>query len=202
MRLPQNSNKHVPNAIKDGHDGLAVQVTGSIRDHTGIVEENGEGDPIRPPEMFVYLVDQLLLVIDTDRIRVDDREELVASAIDATESVCRGEQISVKIAGNGYQVQLPGCRAAGFTVGQRAPTKSAPDVSSFISTPPDAWLRISPRCGVSSETETLWVLIRHRIHRGTPSTAIWVNLPRGQAPRLPASPTLSDVSDSSPDTVW
>lgn len=118
----------MPNTIKDGHGGLALQVTEPIRDNDGLVEQDGDGDATRLPEVFVCSVNRLLLVIDADRVRIDDRAELVASAIEATESVYRGEQVSVKIAGNGYQVQLPGCRAAGFPLGQKAPTKSAPDV--------------------------------------------------------------------------
>ena len=46
---------------------------------------------------------------------------VVAAAARDTDSIHRGATASVQIAGNGYQVQLPGCKDAGFTEGDRAP---------------------------------------------------------------------------------
>ena len=59
--------------------------------------------------------------VDDDRVSVADRAELVATAARDIDSIHRGAPATVEIAGNGYQVQLPGCRAAGFHGGDRAP---------------------------------------------------------------------------------
>jgi len=111
------------NNIKESADGLALQVTKQARD-AGLVIEDANGDATRLSGVYVYGFDNLLLVIDAERVSAADRAELVASAARDTESIHRGGTASIATAGNGYQVQLPGCRAAGFDVGDRAPVVS------------------------------------------------------------------------------
>lgn len=59
-----------------------------------------------------------------ERVAMADRSELVESAAGDTGSNNRGVVTIAEIAGNGYQIQLPGCRAAGFHEADRAPVVS------------------------------------------------------------------------------
>jgi len=108
------------NDIKASGGGLALQVTKPARD-AGLVEEDAEDRPTYRADVVVYGVDDLLLIVDDDRVSMAHRAELVATAARDTDSIHRGAPATVEIAGNGYQVQLPGCRAAGFHEGDRAP---------------------------------------------------------------------------------
>jgi len=111
------------NNIKHSGGGLALQVTHPSR-RAGMVEETDDGEATRLADVFVYGFDSLLLVIDADRVSDTDRADLVSSAASDTDSVYCGEQASLEIAGNGYQVQLPGCRTAGFYEGDSCPVHS------------------------------------------------------------------------------
>jgi hypothetical protein len=108
------------NNIKKSADGLALQVTKDAR-AAGLVEEDTNGDATRLAGVYVYGFDNLLLVIDAERVTAADRAGLVASAARDTGSIHRGAASTIATAGNGYQVQLPGCKAAGFDVDDRAP---------------------------------------------------------------------------------
>ncbi len=55
----------------------------------------------------------------------ETRANLVASAARDTGSVYPGGRATVEVAGNGYQVQLPGCADAGFEEGDNAPVLTA-----------------------------------------------------------------------------
>lgn len=112
------------NSIKTSAAGLALQVTKPAR-QAELVLEDADGNAIRRADVYVYGVDDLLLVVDAERVSIADRAALVATAARDTESLHRGAAASVTAAGNGYQVQLPGCRAAGFTVGDTAPVVAA-----------------------------------------------------------------------------
>ncbi len=108
-----------PNSIKNSADGLALQVTKPAR-RAELVLEDADGDPTRLAEVYVYGFDELLVVVDAN-VSVSYRAELVAAAARDTDSIHRGATASVQIAGNGYQVQLPGCKDAGLSEGDRAP---------------------------------------------------------------------------------
>lgn len=112
------------NSIKESGDGLALQITKPAR-ASGLVEEDAEGDPTRRAGVYVYGFDGVLLVFDAERVSVSDRAEIVATAAGDTGSIHRGATASVKAAGNGYQVQLPGCRSAGFELDDKAPVATA-----------------------------------------------------------------------------
>ena len=75
----------------------------------------------RRAEVYVYGFDDLLLLVDSENVAVSHRAELVAAAARDSSSIHRGGVATVEIAGNGYQIQLPGCRDAGFEVGDSAP---------------------------------------------------------------------------------
>jgi hypothetical protein len=111
------------NQIKESSDGLALQVTLPARD-AGLVKENADGDPEWLAGVYVYGFDGVLVVVDAEKVSAGDRADLVATAAEATGSVHRGAAASLAEAGNGYQVQLPGCRSAGFSSGDKAPVHS------------------------------------------------------------------------------
>lgn len=108
------------NSIKNSADGLALQVTKPAR-RAELVLEDADGEATRLADVYVYGFDDLLVVVDADNVSSSNRAELVASAARDTGSVYRGTAASVQIAGNGYQVQLPGCEATGLSEGDRAP---------------------------------------------------------------------------------
>jgi hypothetical protein len=108
------------NSIKKSAGGLALQITKEAR-KAGLVVEDSEGTATRRAEVYVYGFDDLLLLIDSENVAISHRAELVAAAARDSGSIHRGEVATVEIAGNGYQIQLPGCRDAGFEVGDSAP---------------------------------------------------------------------------------
>jgi len=113
------------NSVKESGGGLALQVTREARD-AGLVEENADGDATRLAGVYVYGFDGLLVVLDAERVSAADRAALVASAADDTNSIHRGDTAEVAVRGNGYQVQLPGCRTAGFRQGDDGHVVTAP----------------------------------------------------------------------------
>jgi hypothetical protein len=116
----------MPNTIKRSGDGLALQVTQPAR-AAGLVEETDD-ELTRLADIRVFAFDGLLLVVDIDRITDENIVELATSAALDTVSIHRVADASLQIAGNGYQVQLPGAADAGFHVGDRAPCTSAPNL--------------------------------------------------------------------------
>ena len=108
------------NSIKQSAGGLALQITQPARD-AELVVEGTEGNATRRAEVYVYGFDDLLLLVDSENVAVSDRAELVTAAAQDTSSIHRGCLATVEIAGNGYQVQLPGCRDAGFSLDDTAP---------------------------------------------------------------------------------
>ena len=117
------SDNKMTNTIKQSGGGLALQVTKPARD-AGLVEEGTDGDATYLADVLVYGFDDLVLIVDANRVDVGERAELVALAARDTDSIHQGVPASLEIAGNGYQVQLPGCRSAGFYEGDRAPMVS------------------------------------------------------------------------------
>ena len=108
------------NSIKKSAGGLALQITNEAR-KAGLVVEDSEGTATRRAEVYVYGFDHLLLLVDRENVAVSHRAELVAAAARDSSSVHQGEVATVEIAGNGYQIQLPGCQDAGFRLGDEAP---------------------------------------------------------------------------------
>jgi hypothetical protein len=93
-----------------------------------MVFEDADGGATRLADVYVYGFDNLLAVVDADNVSASDRAELVAPAARDTDSIHRGTATSVQIAGNGYQLQLPGCEAAGFSEDDRTPVIPAQDL--------------------------------------------------------------------------
>ena len=100
------------NSIKQSADGLALQVTREAR-KAGLVTEDSDGNATDLSDVHVYGFDDILIVIGAD-VAAGDRAELVATAARDTGSVHQGSMSTLAVAGNGYQVQLPGCKPAGF----------------------------------------------------------------------------------------
>jgi hypothetical protein len=113
------------NSIKSSGGGLALQVTKPAR-QAELVTEDSDGNATRLADVLVYGFDSLLLVVDADRMSVTDRADFVSTVARDTDSIYEAREASLEIAGNGYQVQLPGCRAAGFHEGTNAPTVTQP----------------------------------------------------------------------------
>ena len=84
--------------------------------------------PIRLANIRVFAFDNLVLVIDLDRITDENIVELATTAALDTVSIHRVANASLQIAGNGYQVQLPGVADAGFRVGDRASCTPVPNM--------------------------------------------------------------------------
>lgn len=108
------------NSIKESAGGLALQITTEAREAEMVVEDS-DGTATRRAEAYVYGFDDLLLLIDNKNVSVSERAELVTAAAQDTSSIHQGGLAKVEIAGNGYQIQLPGCRDTGFTIGDTAP---------------------------------------------------------------------------------
>lgn len=95
--------------------GLRLQVTKGAR-KAGLVQEDLDGNPTDLSDVLVYGFDNLLVVVGAE-VSAADRAELVASAAQDTGSIHEGAEATLAVAGGGYQVQLPGCKAAGFFEG-------------------------------------------------------------------------------------
>ena len=121
------------NSIKQSGGGPALQITREAR-AAGLAEE-ATGDDLegaarwaRLADVRVYGFDNFLLVVDRDRVDVEDVAELVASAARDTRSIYQGVDASVRPAGNGCMVSLPGLDGTGLEVGDTAPAHPAPNM--------------------------------------------------------------------------
>ena len=119
------------NSIKCAGEGLALQVTKPARS-VGLVEENADGDATRLADVRVFSFDDLLLVVDLDRVDTAHVAELVASAARDTKSVYRAWDASLQISGGGYQVQLPPASDAGFDEGDTPMVRSLPGMLAIM----------------------------------------------------------------------
>ena len=118
----------MPNMIKNsGTDGYALQVTTPAR-VAGLVEENEAGEATRLAPVRVYSFNDVLLVVDHERMDTPAVAKLVATTAEDTKSIYQGIDASIQIAGNGYQVQLPAAEAAGFQTGDMASAHPAPNL--------------------------------------------------------------------------
>jgi hypothetical protein len=124
---------------KGGSDDLRLQVTRPARSARLVDESSIDGKLGRGHDVYVYGFDGLLVVVDVERVSMSDRAELVATATADTNSIHRGATTTVAQAGHGYQVQLPGGRAAGFDVDDTAHMVAAEGVL-FIHTGDEARL--------------------------------------------------------------
>jgi len=112
------------NSIKESADGLALQVTEPARDGAGLVEENSEGEATHLSDVHVFGFDGLLVVVGAD-VSPADRAALVGTAARDTETLHEGARATLATSGHGYQVQLPGCKAAGFFEGDKGHVRAA-----------------------------------------------------------------------------
>jgi len=104
------------NSIKQPGDAPALQITKPAK-KAGFVLEDINDEPTRLAECYVYGVDGLLMAFDAETVSPSARAELVASAARDSGALYQGARVSVPISGGGYQMQLPGCYEAGFSVG-------------------------------------------------------------------------------------
>ncbi|WP_435175668.1 hypothetical protein [Halorussus sp. AFM4] len=128
----------MPNSMKvvgdSGHLGL--QVTRPVRD-AGLVEElkpEERAEDENPPypnyraAIRIHAFDGLILILDRDRVAQSDAAELVAHAIEETQTVFSALNAIVSIMGQGYMVQLPNGSEAGFEEGDTAPVQVSPNI--------------------------------------------------------------------------
>jgi hypothetical protein len=110
-------------SIKPAGEGLARQATKDIR-QAGLIDESAVDDELGTGrEVVVYGFDGLLMAVDRHGVGADVRADLVSTAAEATDSMHLGESARVTQRGNGFQVQLPGCREAGFADGDDVRTR-------------------------------------------------------------------------------
>jgi len=113
------------NSIKQPSDGLALQITRPAR-QAGFVEEDSEGTATYLATVRVHAVDGLLIAVDVDAVSDEAEAEIVAAAIEDTESVYTSIEVSVGISGNGYQVQVSNAPDAGLHEGDTPTVTTAP----------------------------------------------------------------------------
>lgn len=119
------------NAIKRSGEGLALQITREARaaelaETVADEEATGADRWARLADVRVYGFDGLLLVVDRERVATEHVAELVASAAGDTKSVYCGANASVRPAGNGCMVSLPGIEETGLERGDAVPARPAP----------------------------------------------------------------------------
>ncbi|SEJ39138.1 hypothetical protein SAMN05444271_1711 [Halohasta litchfieldiae] len=114
------------NSIKrSGVGGVALQITKDART-SGLVDETQDGDTTHRAEVRVYAFNDLLLVVDLDKVSDEHIAALVARGATQTNSIHQAVDARVMHSGNGYCVQLPPADDAGFSVGDPAGSHPAP----------------------------------------------------------------------------
>gem|GEM_PF-6963354 len=78
--------------------------------------------------MYVYGFRGVFIPVGIDSVSVRDRAKLVVYAAKRLQSLHGGHRASVTVAGNGYQVRLPDCQAAGFSQEETVPVLPADGV--------------------------------------------------------------------------
>jgi len=118
------------NIVKQSGEGPALQVTEAAR--TAGLAEEATGDGLtgverweRLADVRVYGFDGMVLVVDDE---MTDRAvaELVVNATRDTGSIHQGHRASVRPAGNGCMVSVPGLEDTGMCVGDVAPVVPGP----------------------------------------------------------------------------
>jgi len=123
----------MPNAIKQSGKGPALQVTREAR-AAGLAEEtNEEGEEgtarwSRLADVRVYGFDHLFVVVEPSEFLDKHVAEIVASTARDTGSIYIGANASIRPAGNGCMVSLPGLKETGMAVGDTAPVEPGPDM--------------------------------------------------------------------------
>lgn len=112
------------NDIKMTGEGYSLQVTREARE-AELVEERPDGDVRRLADVRVHAFEDLLLVVDVDRVDDEHEADLVEVATRETGTAYQAINATVTTAGNGYRVQLPPARDAGFREGDSAPAHPA-----------------------------------------------------------------------------
>lgn len=109
------------NSIKQIGGAAALQITKPAR-AAGLVEEDSEGEVEYRADVLVHAVDDLLVIIDRDRVEASARGALVRRAIEYRDSTHRASFTQVQPKGHGYAIVLgQPAGDAGFEVGETAP---------------------------------------------------------------------------------
>lgn len=121
------------NSIKQSGEGAALQVTKPARAADLAASKSGEDYTgaerwARLADVRVYGFDELLLVFDRDRVDITEMAELVATTARDTKSIHLGSNASLRPAGNGCMVSLPGITEAGFHIGDTAAVHPGPNM--------------------------------------------------------------------------
>lgn len=117
----------MPNTIEESGDGVALQVATPAR-KAELITEDSEGEPTSLAAVRVYAFNNVLLVVDRDKMDTRTVAELVAVTAKDTKSIYQGIDASVQKGNNGVTVQLPPADDAGFAVGDVAVAHPAPNL--------------------------------------------------------------------------
>ncbi len=123
----------MPNTVKQSGEGPALQVTKPARAAELAELATGEGKTgverwADLADVRVYGFDKALLVVRPSEMKSEHIAELVASAARDTGSIYNGMDASVRAAGNGCMVSLPGLDKTGIHVDDTAPVHPGPDI--------------------------------------------------------------------------
>jgi len=121
------------NTIRDTGKKARIYVTREAR--TANLAEESTDESVDGPDRWTELADVrlygfsgLMLAVNPEKISPSEIAELVASAARDTGSIFLGVEASIRPAGNGYVLSLPGHDHAGFRVGDDLSIHTAPDL--------------------------------------------------------------------------
>lgn len=117
----------MPNRLQNSDDGVALQVTKPAQE-AGLVEEDDEGTPMTQTTVCVYAFNDVLLVVDREKMDTRTVADLLAVTAEDTKSIYRGFDASVQEVDDDVTVQLPPAEIAGFTAGDVAVAHPAPNL--------------------------------------------------------------------------
>ena len=117
----------MPNDLQEFSGGLTLQVTIPAR-QSELAEENDDGEWTRLAEVRVYAFDNLLIVVDLEKMSDEEIAELVNSATRDTKSIHQAIDSKIRVSGNGCKLQLSNATDAGFRVKQSIAWHPAPNM--------------------------------------------------------------------------
>lgn len=121
------------NSVKQSGEGPALQITKQARavDLAETTSEDGaEGAKRRAyvANVRVYGFENALLIVDREKMTAQEIAKLVVSAAGDTDSIYLGASASIRPAGNGCMVSLPGLDPTGLKIGDTVPAHPGPNM--------------------------------------------------------------------------
>lgn len=100
-------------SIKPSRHGLAVTATRSIRAAT-LAEQHTNDKRRRKADTMIYGLNDLPLLVDRDRVGLNQRAYVVTAAAKDSGSLYKDSKAVIHATGEGVKTQLPGAEAPGF----------------------------------------------------------------------------------------